>query len=360
MLWPESLRLSWIACAPVLWPGRMNKNKKEKTMTIQEKDIAITALAGGSGDSAASDNDGTLYSHLLVECNAMVRYGLSNGLEVDPSVVGQLQKITEPGAGLTADELVKQLAAIHKGLSKTVYPATPRSIALLAKEHAKNPFLYFLGPVPLVRRLSAVAVFFLLALLTVSLDQDVNVDNINLGLLNSNNHILFSNQLFILCCAGLGASFAGLFKANGFIANATYDPRYDSSYWSRIILGLIAGVILVELLPSNLFAQGSMHSFGKPALAMLGGFSANVVYRILQRLVEALETVVKGGSDAKGVEQKALLNVKASEQRTQLNADTAGKLVGLLNEMDGTDGSEMKKKISGLIEELLPAGSQAK
>ena len=42
----------------------------------------------------------------------------------------------------------------------------------------KQSFLYFLGPVPLIRQLSGAAIVFLLLLLGVSLSADVNVKNI--------------------------------------------------------------------------------------------------------------------------------------------------------------------------------------
>jgi hypothetical protein len=37
--------------------------------------------------------------------------------------------------------------------------------------------------------------------------------------------------------AGLGACFAALFLANRYIAEGTFDPKYESSYWIRFILG---------------------------------------------------------------------------------------------------------------------------
>ena len=58
------------------------------------------------------------------------------------------------------------------------------------------------------------------------------------------------------------------------------------------MLGLVAGVILAEMVPLD--SADILHGLGKPTLAMLGGFSAPVVYRILNRLVIAIETLVRG------------------------------------------------------------------
>lgn len=297
--------------------------------------------------------DTALVAQLFDESGAMARYALSNGLDVNASTVNLLNELVGSRAS-TGVNSVKSLAEVHATLAKIVYPATPSAITLLDNEKRRRPFMYFLGPVPLIRRLSFVATFFLVALLSVSLDSGVNVENINKGLLHSSNHTLFMNQLFLMFCAGLGASFSALFLANQFIAKATYDPRFDSSYWSRIILGLIAGIIIVELLPSSLFDEGTMKSFGKPSLAMLGGFSAGVVYRILQRLIDSLETLVKGKKCGTEEQQRIALQSKASEQQTRLNADTAGKLVKLLQELQSNVGDDPAEKINAMIRELLP------
>ena len=292
---------------------------------------------------------------LVDESGAMAQYALSNGLAVDAGAVNSLHKLLENKEELTSKEGIKSLASIHQSFAKTVYPATPRSITLLAHEQANQSLFYFLGPVPLIRRLSTIAILFLVLLIVTSLQKDVNVDNIQLGLLNSDNSVLFLNQLYLLSAAGLGASFSALFLANNFIAKATYDPRYNSSYWSSIILGIIAGIILVELLPTSLFDEGAMRNFGKPSLAMLGGFSSKVVYRILQRLVDSLETLVKGNNAPEMEHQKAILQVQTSEQKTQVNAETASQLVKLVSDMDDLDAKAIKQKLNAHIEELLPS-----
>ncbi len=323
-------------------------------MTTHEKALKSAEATPVEIAPFAVGHSAHLRVQLLTECEAMAGYGLSNGIEVEPSTIGSFNKLAamDKAAGLP-DEAMKELAGIHQTLAKAVYPAIPRTIVLLDEQRRNHPFLYFLGPVPLIRRLSAAAIGFLLLLLMVSLDPDVNVENINLGLLSSSNHQLFMNQVFLLCAAGLGASFSAVFKANDFIAKTTYDPCHDSSYWSRIILGLISGIIIVELLPSSLFDEGTMKSFGKPSLAMLGGFSASVVYRMLQRLVESMETLVKGSGSDNQEKQRALQQVKASEQRTQLNADTAARLVSLQKDVEGLNGAEASKKINGIVKDLL-------
>ncbi len=247
-------------------------------------------LQAMQGDQPSS----ALTKQLLDECYAMARYALSHGLDVKPATIQKLQTISTHHDDYPNDVQGEKLTDVHQTLVAVVSPATPVAITLMHRHAHSGKFALLLGPVPLVRRLTVTAIIFLLGLMSVSMSGLVNTENLNAGLLSSHGDTLAINQLFLICCSGLGSSFSALFQVNTFIANATYDPRFDSSYWSRIILGMIAGIIIVELLPEALFQEGAMKDFGKPSLAMLSGFSVTVVYRILQRLVDTMQALVKG------------------------------------------------------------------
>src|SRR5262245_23766312 len=57
-------------------------------------------------------------------------------------------------------------------------------------------------------------------------------------------------------------------------------PHLQHLYWIRFALGLLAGVLLAELVPTDT-SHSVYHGVAKPTLALLGGFSASVVYRLL-------------------------------------------------------------------------------
>jgi hypothetical protein len=68
----------------------------------------------------------------------------------------------------------------------------------------------------------------------------------------------------------------------------------------RIGLGIIAGLVLSQMIPigpgpetgdAATAPASSASVFGKPLLSLLGGFSATLVYTILQRLVETVESL---------------------------------------------------------------------
>ena len=99
----------------------------------------------------------------------------------------------------------------------------------------------------------------------------------------------------------LGASFYVLVETQPYLANRSYDPKYNASYISRFFTGVIGGLILAIALGPFISAKLGAElnqSLSPGVMAMLGGFSARAVELILQRLVEILLAAVRGdGSD---------------------------------------------------------------
>jgi hypothetical protein len=104
-----------------------------------------------------------------------------------------------------------------------------------------------------------------------------------------------------VCAAALGAVFYVLFTALQYVNNRTFDPRYNTVYLIRFVLGVLSGLIMAALIGQSNFARTNeqIMSLGPAVLALLGGFSTEAVYQILQRMVDVLLAAVKGdGSNA--------------------------------------------------------------
>jgi len=293
----------------------------------------------------SNDNICNSFTHQLhEECIAMASYASNNGLNANPDDINQLSQFYT----LRFDQInIKRLYEIHKHLSTVIEPATPSAITLIYREKKRNHFFHFLGPVPLIRQLSGISIFFLIMLISIGLSPHVNENTIIHGIMMNQGIELLLNLLFLLACAGLGASFSALFQANNYIASMNYDPRYDSSYWSKILLGLIAGLILVELLPTEIYQEGSMKTFGKPALAILGGFSATLVHRVLQRLVDTLESLFKGDPSSSRQAIEATARAKLSEEKTKWDMEAIAKIMNFQAQLDGNlTAEEIKKQLN--------------
>jgi hypothetical protein len=340
-------------------------------------------------DRQGSDhlNGASLHDHLLRECIAMAKYALASGLKVPPGLMQDLEdlsthqvngnhrgasnseKSSDPVGQATAlngsNHTVTRLAQIHTRLAEILAPASPRTVLLMENESRSGGMWGFLGPVGLIRRMMALAILFLAALIGFSVSPLVNATTITQGIFQSEGIVLLFNLLFLLAAAGLGACFAGLFQANRFIANNTFDPKYESSYWIRLVLGLMAGIILSELIPLDFIAgdetrgPGSathLQALGKPMLALLGGFSAAAVYRIISRIVDALESLVRGDTKDQVAAQVQATRAQFESQLTQNRLALAANLSRLQQRFGtGADPQELKQELDKMVSSLVPA-----
>lgn len=240
---------------------------------------------------------------LLREIEAMVLFALGAGLDLPPEALAARQQ-PPPDTPLpdalpldaAADPLVR-LAALHLTLTRLIAPARGASLVLLEEQRQAHPVLRAFGPVPQVRWMLAVAVLSLILLLGTALSGDVNPENVSKGLLNLQGTALIAVEVFLIAASAVGATLANLKRLNRYISDCNYDPRYDSSYWSRLVMGLISGVILSQVVFGSLVSGESasahpgtsaLDGFGQPILAILGGFSAELVHDILRHLINVI------------------------------------------------------------------------
>jgi len=311
---------------------------------------------------------------LFQECRAMAEYCFANGLQVPVNVAKTIDEFTDmyfsPKESETTPVKAKpdldRLVMAHQILSSLVKPALPRTILLLDCEQNTDSWLKMLGPVSIIRQMMVALIISLVAFIILALSRDVSEGAGDI--LKSEGSELLQNLLFYIAAAGLGAGFAALYKANSYIAQGTFDPTYDASYRIRFLLGLVAGLVLSVMVSDHaLQASGGTASVGenseyginpallRPMLAMLGGFSAGLLYTILNRLVETVESLFKGST-------KHLVDMKQHEANAQLAASkaqsqisVAAKLMKLQQEIGGDISSaDIQAKIDKLLNEVMP------
>lgn len=250
------------------------------------------------------DDDPTQIRDLfLKEVNCMIRYTMSAGQKIPAEVFavaeafGSEQQKREremrlQGANYLFDRSaaldIAELSAAHDILSAAIAPATPRAIMLLDPVFTQKSRFNWLSTVPLLRRLMLVSSLSLLGFILIALSPDITPTGGNI--FSQDGIPLLVNLSFFVFAAAMGATFSALFQANEYIVNGIFDPKFDTSYWIRLLVGIMAGLILASLIPIDPNALGGL---GKPTLALLGGFSASLVHRILNLLVGAIEGVVK-------------------------------------------------------------------
>jgi hypothetical protein len=301
----------------------------------------------------------SMREQLLHESVEMIRFAFARGGSVPTSVVNVVEQYqSHPAESPPLDP--SALVQAHGRLAKLVAPATPMGVVLMSG--ASHPGRWgFLGPVPLVRRLMKTAIGCVVVFILLSLTQ--LVDGTDIDIVHSNGLQLLVNELFWLSAAGIGASFAMLFQVNDYIVRCSYDPKHEPSYWVKFFLGVMAGFILVTLVPlpepaGEEAARGML--LAKPTIAMLGGYSASAVYRILTRLVEAVESIFRGNAKDAIAEREQAAVARASEEASIARVRVAAKLVALQQQIaTGGSGEEVTAKIREIVSSLTPEAGES-
>jgi hypothetical protein len=300
-----------------------------------------------------------LGEQLLHECKAMARFALSTGLKIPGKLIQDLEAVSaqEPSYGVKWAERTKgevpeqgensegtpptpsprtdiqQLTKIHGRLAEIVAPATPRSILAIQSTKRGIPSL-------ISRMMLAAGVSFALLIGAISLKFLESESGTPGGWTE------LVDQLRYLAAAGLGASFFSLFKANRYVVNGTFDPTFETTYWVRFSLGLIAGTMLANL-------EIGTGDFAKPTLAALGGFSADAVQRILTRLVDALSSLVRGETGEILAAQQQAMKARLAEQAGQQRLKMASNLIGLQRKVGAEAHEELRQKLEHMIDDLI-------
>jgi len=291
-------------------------------------------------------------STLWDDCETMACHASRNGLSI-PAWVGNalakkgarvetIRAALDEGAGeevipeisKAVREDMRSLVRIHALLSELIAPATPLSLRATARAVT---FWGAVRSVPLMGFMFACGLLCLAGFLFLQTGEGAS---------------LYLTQLQLLCAAGLGAAFYGLFTANTYVVERTYDPRYTVYYWTRFGLGLIAGVILANLVTPGIEAS-ALKPLVPTTVALLGGYSSDAVNRILKRLVEMLVTLVRG-------DQKEILEAREIQMRAHLEArekierlNTAALLIDACARLESGKSDEAKEILHRLREDLL-------
>jgi hypothetical protein len=256
-----------------------------------------------------------LWQQMARECEAMAQLALSTGRTIPVEVIERLdQALSAPDApavvatpGLrSVDHTPREeatggtapvaeisplasLSVAHAALAQIIAPATPEAVLLFADEHATHPLRYAFGPLPIVRHIFGLGVLSLFMLLGVALSEEINVVNMGKTMLELTGYSLLVKELWLVSAASLGSCFQNLHRINVVISDGTYDPKFQSTYWTRWVMGVISGLILSQLIYVFLMkAPTTALPAGQPILALLGGYSSDLVQGILSRTIDAV------------------------------------------------------------------------
>lgn len=306
--------------------------------------------------SSTAHPAGTLAGELAHECVAMIRFLLSSGAGVPADLVAQVDAWTATGAR-PADG--GSLANVHQRLVRLVHPAKPGSILYLQEAAANRPSRSVLGTVPVVRQILGISLVCLAAFIVLGVFGAVASAQ-NGALVESTAVRVFLEEIFWMSAAGLGATFATLFEVNQQITARTYDPAAAPWLWVRLTLGVVAGFVLVALVPVAGSDGRGAHVMAKPTLALLGGFSAPVVYLALNRLVQSVESIFRPDPRRDAAARRKSINAQMEQDEAETRLSLAAELIQVQRRIDAGDPPEaVSAELRALVERLSASATAA-
>ena len=214
------------------------------------------------------------------EINLMLAFAANNGLNINTDVNDLIQS-----------DSVDDLINAHNLLCKNVAPATPKSIGYTNRIRMNNRKKSIFRQIPLVRNLILLALLFLTGFVSFGVLPEVTNDSLDKGVLANQGWPLFYNLGFLASIAGLGVLFHLLKKVSTSVVNSTLVPEETINYVSQILLGVISGLIMSEIIVLYTSDPNDINLFNKSVLALIGGFSSDAIFSVLEGLITRLKSI---------------------------------------------------------------------
>ncbi|HAT64802.1 MAG TPA: hypothetical protein DCS66_09390 [Flavobacteriaceae bacterium] len=224
-----------------------------------------------------------LTNQLSEDINNMLSFAIHNGLPINPEVNTLVQNSS-----------VDDLFGAYNLLLKNVAPATPKSIQYTKSLYDNSTKKTLLNKLPLVRNLILLALVFLSAFIITSLFPEVNNDSLDEGIMSNSGKSLLLNLVFLASVSGLGVVFYMLKDVSSSVKDGTLIPEDTIYYVALVVLGVIAGLIMSEILSLYNSDPNGINLFNKSVLALVGGFSSDAIFSILQGVINKIKSIFTG------------------------------------------------------------------
>ncbi|WP_046757025.1 hypothetical protein [Kordia jejudonensis] len=263
-------------------PKTPQQNEEQPKTTTASKEVTPTQKkpAPQGVHKGVSDK---LMMEIKEELENMLSFAMRNGKVIN----------TELNPLIESDNL-DDLINAHNILAKNIAPATPKSIRYLRKLNAEDHSVTIFSKLPIIRNLIILALFFLVLFVGTSLSDQVDNESLAKGVLDNDGAPLLLNLLFLCATSGLGVVFYLLKSVSVGIQKGTLMPEQSIYYVGLIVLGIMSGLILSEIV-STYDGGKNLTVFNSCVLALIGGFSSDAIFTVLQGIISKIKAVFTGG-----------------------------------------------------------------
>ena len=219
------------------------------------------------------------------ELENMLSFALRNGKVINTDL-----------SPLIISDNLDDLVNAHNILAKNIAPATPKTIKYLKRLNAEEHSRTIFSKLPIIRNLIILALLFLCLFIGTSLSSQVDNASLAKGVLANDGTPLLLNLLFLCATSGLGVVFYLLKSVSEGIQKGTLMPEQSIYYVGLIVLGIMSGLILSEIVST--YNDGySLTVFNSSVLALVGGFSSDAIFSVLQGVINKIKAVFTSDND---------------------------------------------------------------
>ncbi|MEO1258661.1 MAG: hypothetical protein AAFZ15_07680 [Bacteroidota bacterium] len=186
----------------------------------------------------------------------------------------------------------KELIASYNTITSAIAPATLNSINYINSQILMGQKSRKWYEIPIFTKCLFIAFFSLVALILISMLPNVNEANQAKGMLSSEGMILLQNLLFICFASLLGVMFYLLKTISDKIKDFSLLPIDAIEVNASILIGVISGFVISELFSFDSVTIGTSVKMERMTLALLGGFSSDAIFSLLQGVVKKVKQLI--------------------------------------------------------------------
>jgi hypothetical protein len=242
------------------------------------KNLSVKAPASADGKEQGISQE--IIDQLSRDINIMLSFAAKNGIIINTQINDLVQNSS-------IDDLIEA----YNLLCKNVAPATPKSIEYTRRVNAEGKSKTIFNKIPLVRNLIILALFFLVAYILFGLSTHVSDSSLDKGVMNNHGIPLLYNLGYLASISGLGVLFHLLKTISNSVERSTLVPEESVNYMAQILLGVIAGLLMSEVISVYQTDPDQVNLFNKSLLALIGGFSSDAIFTILEALITRLKNI---------------------------------------------------------------------
>lgn len=312
-----------------------------------------------SSNNLIPNND--LIKIIINELRSMISFSLSTGKSVGPSYILNLKSIDElDSLNDITDAQIRKASIHHNSMSKLIYPALPQNVLYLDQQNTKYEARKkgsFEPKFPIIRKLIIFGIISVAGLIICGYSELVNIHSMDHNVLSSNGFPFLLNLFFLSCASAIGATFMLLSTVKSKFSSGLYHPDMDSGYWITVVLGIIGGIIITELIPISSTGTEDGMLDDKLLLALLSGFSSQLVYNVLNKLINAVESLINGGAEVSRANEIQRMKIVNEYDSAKTKVDIANKMNSLRKKLKDAPNNEdtnstIDEAIDGVMEDM--------